>query len=399
VTSEHALRGQDMLCFSHDWTGDPLSKTHLMRLLAHDNRVLWVNSIGYRTPQLGTKNDLSRIVRKLKAAAQPVTEVEPNLFVMNPLVVPAWGRASIRKLNASFLAWQVKRVMRRLKFRNPINWVFNPAAGILARRLGEKWVIYYCVDEYTAFSGVNRAALTEVEADLLAKSDLVIVSAEKLLTAKVSPNAPTRLIRHGVDYDHFRKAIDPNTQIAEELRGLPRPILGYFGLIADDWVDVPLLVQVARSFPNGTLVMLGKSTMDLTTLEREPNVRLLGRQPYESLPCYSKGFDVALIPFPISPVTLSANPLKAREYLAAGLPVVSTAIPEVEVLGECRIGRNADEFVEQIRAALAEPGPNAARSARMARESWAARLDDIRQLVASLPVAPASRGSSAGSTS
>ena len=93
------LVGRDMLCFSHDWTGDPLSKTHLMRELARDNRILWVNSIGYRTPSLGSRHDLGRIVRKLKAAASPVREVEPNIFVLNPLVVPAWGVSAVREFN------------------------------------------------------------------------------------------------------------------------------------------------------------------------------------------------------------------------------------------------------------------------------------------------------------
>src|ERR1700737_1921409 len=89
------LRGRDLLCFSHDWNGDPLSKTHLMRLLARDNRVLWVNSIGYRTPSV-SKADLGRVLRKLAAAFSPLREVDPNLFVLTPLVVPAYGSAAIR---------------------------------------------------------------------------------------------------------------------------------------------------------------------------------------------------------------------------------------------------------------------------------------------------------------
>src|SRR4051795_3158303 len=91
------LRGRDMLCFSHDWTGDPLSKTHLMRLLARDNRVLWINSIGYRTPTASAR-DLRRVVTKLGAMARPVTEVEPNIFVMSPLAVPAHGIGWVRGL-------------------------------------------------------------------------------------------------------------------------------------------------------------------------------------------------------------------------------------------------------------------------------------------------------------
>src|SRR5690349_17196050 len=92
------LTGRDMLCFSHDWSGDPLSKTHLMKLLARDNRILWVNSIGYRAPT-ATAADVSRAWRKLKAAAAPMSEPVPNLHVLNPLAVPAWGSAAVRAVN------------------------------------------------------------------------------------------------------------------------------------------------------------------------------------------------------------------------------------------------------------------------------------------------------------
>jgi len=383
--SDQPLVGRDLICFSHDWTGDPLSKTHLMRLLARDNRVLWVNSIGYRSPNLASGRDLSRIRHKLAAAATPVAEVEPNLFVLSPLVIPAYGSAAIQRANRALLCWQVRRAMRRLGFANPVNWVFNPAAGILAGRLGEDRVIYYCVDEYTAFAGVNRAALAAVEAELLRRADLIVVSAAPLLATKVSPHAPTVLVRHGVDYEHFRAALDPATVVPPDIADLPRPVIGYFGLIADDWVDVPLLVRVARAFPHGTLALLGKATMDVSALAAEPNVRLLGRVPYSTLPAYCKGFDAAVIPFPLSEVTRNANPLKAREYLAAGLPVVSTAIPEVEVLGECAIGRTPDGFVEELWRVLAAPGPDAVRSRRMQSESWAARLEEVRRAYAALP--------------
>ena len=207
---------------------------------------------------------------------------------------------------------------------------------------------------------------------------MIFVSAEKLLQTKRSPRAPTVLIRHGVDFEHFSSALEAETTIPPEIAELPHPIIGYFGLIADDWVDVPLLIHVARSFPNGSMVLLGKVTMDVSALQSEPNVHLLGRRPYSSLPSYCKGFDAAVIPFPVTEVTLNANPLKAREYLAAGLPVVSTPIPEVEVLGECLIGRTPEEFVTQLKVALASPGPERGRSLRMATEGWSARLEQIR---------------------
>src|SRR5688500_12836144 len=143
------LRGRDILCFSHDWTGDPLSKTHLMRVLARDNRILWINAIANRMPTTSGK-DLSRIYKKLKSFTEPIREVEKNIFVLNPFAIPAYGSRSIVAFNRKFLIRQVKGAMRKLGMKNVINMVFNPAAGMIAGHLGEAEQIYYCVDEYTA---------------------------------------------------------------------------------------------------------------------------------------------------------------------------------------------------------------------------------------------------------
>jgi len=382
VDSSKLLRGRDLLCFSHDWSGDPLSKTHLMRILARDNRVLWVNSIGYRAPT-ASKADVSRAFKKLKAATNALSEPEKNIFVLNPLAIPIYGRPRIRELNKSLLRFQVKRAMRTLGFKNPINFVFNPAAAVIAGALDEEQLIYYCVDEYTAFSGVASRSLAEMEEQLMRKSDLVIVSADRLFQSKARINSNTVLIRHGVDFNHFRKTLDPDTMVPEEIRNLPRPVIGFFGLIAD-WVDLELIAAVAKRFPNGSVVMVGKSTTDTKVLEQEPNIHLLGRKTYESLPGYCKGFDVALMPFRINELTLNANPLKVREYLAAGLPVVSTAIPEVEVLGLCRIGTDRESFVREVEIALREPGPSGERSERVRSESWDARVDELRGYLSQL---------------
>jgi len=382
VDSSKLLRGRDLLCFSHDWSGDPLSKTHLMRILARDNRVLWVNSIGYRAPT-ASKADVSRAFKKLKAATNALSEPEKNIFVLNPLAIPIYGRPRIRELNKSLLRFQVKRAMRTLGFKNPINFVFNPAAAVIAGALDEEQLIYYCVDEYTAFSGVASRSLAEMEEQLMRKSDLVIVSADRLFQSKARINSNTVLIRHGVDFNHFRKTLDPDTMVPEEIRNLPRPVIGFFGLIAD-WVDLELIAAVAKRFPNGSVVMVGKSTTDTKVLEQEPNIHLLGRRTYESLPGYCKGFDVALMPFRINELTLNANPLKVREYLAAGLPVVSTAIPEVEVLGLCRIGTDRESFVREVEIALQEPGPSGERSERVRSESWDARVDELRGYLSQL---------------
>src|ERR1700692_79165 len=111
--SVDALQGRDMLCFSHDWKADPLSKTHLMRGLARENRILWVNSIGYRTPTASGR-DITRAAKKLLAAAGPLHQPEPNIHVLNPLVIPGYGRKWVRDFNHWFLRLQVLRAMKQL---------------------------------------------------------------------------------------------------------------------------------------------------------------------------------------------------------------------------------------------------------------------------------------------
>ncbi|HEX8370385.1 MAG TPA: glycosyltransferase [Pyrinomonadaceae bacterium] len=381
-SSGASLRGRDILCFSHDWTGDPLSKTHLMRVLSRDNRILWINAIANRMPTASSK-DVSRIFKKLKAFTEPVREVEKNIFVLNPLAIPAYGNQAVRKFNQSFLLSQVKAAMRKLKFQKPLNMVFNPAAGLLAGRLGEESLIYYCVDEYTAFTGA-AAGLKEIEEELFRKSDLVVVSAEKLLESKRKFNPNTFLIRHGTDWRHFRKSLDEETQIPDEIKDLPKPVIGFHGLLAD-WVDFELIKKIAAHFKNGSVVLIGKIAVDaeqkIKILDGISNVHFLGRQPYADLPAFCKGFDVALNPFVVNDLTLAANPLKVREYLAAGLETVSTDIPEVRILKHCRIGKTHEDFIRQIESALENPASRAQISDSIRRESWEAKIDELREVI------------------
>ena len=374
------LRGRDIICFAQDWTGDPLSKTHIMRILARENRVLWINSIGLRAPSV-SKADFSRSLEKIASVTVPLKEVEPNLFVMSPLSIPAYGSAAIQAFNSRSLRWQIKRILRKLNFKNSINYVFLPSAANLAGNLDEDYIIYHCVDEYSAFSDIPTEPIARLEEILLKKSDLVIVSAETLYQTKIKHNPKTFLIRHGVDYKHFVTALDDQTAIPDEIKNLPHPVIGLYGLIAD-WIDIELLEKVARHFAQGSLVIIGKVTTDIANLEKMPNVHILGRKPYEMLPAYCKGFDVALNPFVINELTLAANPLKVREYLAAGLEVVSTDIPEVAILKNCRIGRTAAEFIKQIEEVLQNPKPRRAVSDSIKSESWDARVDELRQVIA-----------------
>jgi glycosyltransferase involved in cell wall biosynthesis len=377
------LRGRDIICFSHDWSGDPLSKTHLMRILARDNRVLWVNAIANRMPT-AAKKDISRIVRKLAAFTEPVKEVEPNIFVLNPLAVPAHGSTAVRSFNQRFLRLQLRKAMRKLRFERPINMVFNPAAGLLAGELGEETLIYYCVDEYTAFTGAAKG-LKEIEERLFRTADLVVVSAEKLLDSKKGYNENTHLIRHGTDWHHFRTAIEPETEIPQEIAALPRPIIGFHGLLAD-WVDYELIKKIAEYYSGGSVVLVGKIAVDaeqkVRVLAGIGNIHFLGRKPYEQLPAFCKGFDAAINPFVINELTLAANPLKVREYLAAGLMTVSTDIPEVRVLENCLVACDHDDFLNKLGLALSTTRSRSEISDSVRNEGWDAKVEELRELLA-----------------
>lgn len=377
--ARRALRGRDLVVFSNDWDGDPLSKVHIMRILSRDNRVLWVNSIGNRAPKANA-HDLQRIWRKLSSFTEGIREVEPNLFVLAPLAIPFYGSEAVRATNRELLRLQVKRAMKQLHFKRPISWSFLPASAPVSGTLGEEFVVYHCVDEFSAFSDTNGKHIAELEERLLRKADLVITSAERLRENKAKVNPKTVLVRHGVDYQHFVKACDPATKIPEDIAKLPKPVIGFFGLMAD-WVDQEAIIATAKAHPEGSVVIIGKVApdCDVSAMKAVPNIHFLGRQPYASLPGYCRAFDLALMPFKVNELTLNANPLKVREYLAAGLPVVSTDIPEVRKVGLCKLATSTEDFVRKVDECLAEgAGPTRERAERIFHESWDARVEEIR---------------------
>ncbi len=381
-----ALKGRDIVCFSNDWDGDPLSKMHAMKILARDNRVLWVNSIGNRRPT-ATRRDARRVLRKLAGAMQGIRQRHPNIWVLTPLAIPFYGSEMVRAANGALLQAQARRATQQLGFKEVISWSFLPSSAPVSGTLGEALVVYHCVDEFSAFSDAPAGEIRELERRLLLASDVVICSSEKLRADKARVNPNAHLVQHGVDLDHFAKAFDPRTPIPDELKDAARPVIGFWGLIAD-WVDLELVRHVANAFSGGTVVLLGNATTDLKPLHGALNICVLGHRPYADLPRYAKTFDVALMPFKLNELTLASNPLKAREYLAAGLPVVSTAIPEVERLRACRIGRDADEIVREISAVIAAGGgPSEVRAAQVRGEGWEARVAEMQEIVAAALVA------------
>ena len=376
------LEGKAIVCFSQDWEGDPTSKKHIMRLLAEKNTVLWVNSIGMRRPTATTR-DLRRIVAKLRRTLDGCVQVEPNLFVANPLVLPLPGVPAVEWLNTEILASWLRHLCRRIGIHRPILWTFLPYVNRLVGRLGEQLVIYHCVDEYAAFSGTPREALIRMEQDLIRRAHIVFASAEQLCEERRHLNPNIHFVPHGVDVAHFARALDPTTGVPEDLRRLPRPIIGFFGLLAD-WVDMSLVRELALARPGWSFALIGKATTDLGALRGLANVYLLWQKPYSVLPGYCRGFDVGIIPFRRNELTIRANPLKLREYLAAGVPVVSTRLPEVaRYEGLVHLADGVEGFLTAISAALGQQteAMTRRRSDAMRVEGWEARVEEFSQYI------------------
>jgi len=375
------IEGQNIVCFSNDWDGDPLSKKHIMLRLSRTNRILWVNSIGNRNPSASV-GDLKRVFKKIQNFVSGSRKVAENIHTFSPLAIPFHGNAAARALNRHFVAWSVRRACRRLGFKNPITWTFLPTSGEIAGALDEKLIVYHCVDEFSEFTGTDKNAILDMERDLLRKADQVFVSSGPLYETKILHNPHTSMVTHGVDLEHFRKACDPKMVLPAEIARLGRPLIGFYGLVAD-WVDLNLIRFLAMSRPSWSFVLIGKVDTDVSPIKRLANVHLLGRKSYSELPSYCAGIDVAILPFVINELTLASNPLKLREYLASGLPVVTTNIPEARRLGEhLKVGATYAEFLEHIEAYLAHgAGPKLSISDGMAGESWDVKVEEMSSLI------------------
>ena len=377
------IADHNIICFANDWDGDPLSKKHVMARLARKNRILWVNSLGNRNPRVSSR-DLRRIFKKLGEFVQGPKPVAQNIKAFTPLAIPFHGSRAAGRINPTLLKWMLRGTCRRLRFRKPlITWAFTPSSADVVGNLGEDLVIYHCVDDFSEFTGTNKQAILTMERRLIEKSDLVFVSSSPLYEAKSQYHPRTFLVTHGVEVEHFRRACLSQTSVPKEIQNLKGPVVGFFGLIAD-WVDLDLIRYLAQSRLHWSFVLIGQVETDISTIKGLPNVHLLGRKTYESLPAYCKGFDAAILPFVVNKLTVAANPLKLREYLAAGLPVVSTAIPEAESLGmPVRVSRSRSDFLSQLDAVMesGETGPQPGIAKTMDEESWDRKVEDISEIV------------------
>lgn len=385
-----ALEGRDIVCLGFgEWDAELwTNQQHLMARLGRRNRVLFLESLGLRQPRLAGR-DLRRMARRVERAAAGPRSVD-GLHVLSPLVIPIHGRPRIRALNARLLRAQVGRAARALGLERPVLWSYVPQADWLVETLQPSAIVYHCVDDIAAQKGVQAAAFRSAEAHFAARADLVLASAPALAERMRTLNRRVFYAPNVADTERFATALEEGPADAA-MAALPRPRIVFTGAVVATKLDLELLEGVARARPGWTIALVGPvgagdPGTDISALERLPNIHLLGARPYAALPEVLRGADVALVPYAINELTRSVFPMKVYEYLAAGLPVVTTPLPSLTGTPGVVVAADGPATVAAVERALAEDGPAArrARSAAVHGNSWDARLDEIDSYLSGL---------------
>lgn len=379
------IKGRLIVCVGSSWDYDPTSKHQIMRILSRHNDILWINYHGSRRPEINSA-DLKDTWTVLRSVAQGLHQAGPSIAQLTPLVIPGAKSLLLQRLHRYMLIAQIRRAVRAVAGprHKPIQiWTFAPDIPFMAGALDEECFLYYCVDEYTHFEGFDTERIRAAENELMDRADVVIVTSEPLLETKRKRRPDAILVRHGVDYDHFASAWRSSLPCPADLAAVPRPIFGFFGLL-HHWVDQALIAEVARLRPLYSFVLIGDCKVNVSELESIDNVFLLGRRGYEDLPSYCAAFDAGMLLFARNPMTRNVNPVKMYEYLAAGLPIVSTPLPEARRYeGPITIADTPQRFAEACDHVLAmrDHTDRKTISQRVHQEAWLSKVECLSDIV------------------
>jgi glycosyltransferase involved in cell wall biosynthesis len=385
------LTGRDIVCVGFsDWHTDLLTnQQHLLVRAARENRILFVESLGLRRPQLAAR-DLRRIGRRLMRAAQPLREVD-GLHVLSPLVLPLHSNEAVRRLNAMLLTRYVRFAVKRLGMHNPVLWSFVPQAEAVIDALDPSQVLYYIDDDHAAKAGIDADSFLAAERRFAGRSDIVLASAPELVTRMRTLNPNVHYAPNVADTALFAHALEPGP-VDPAVAALPGPRIVFIGAILAAKIDLALVVELARLRPQWTFAFVGPvgpgdPRTDVQALNGLANVHMLGYRPYEQLPEVLRGADAAIVPYLLEGEMRSVFPMKIYEYLAAGRPVVSTPMYTLGEVPDVLKAASAEEFAARLDDALAQDTPEerAARSQRAQAHSWESRLE---QIAAALDGAP-----------
>jgi len=375
-----------LLVFADDWGRHPSSCQHLVRRLRGEYRIVWANTIGTRRIRLNAFT-WRRGWEKLKNWKKGIVTDHEDMWVIDVPMLPAvrshWARAFNRRLVTSKLA----RIIRGLELNDPVILTTLPNIANLIQDLPRQGFIYYCTDDFSHWPGADRPSLQRAELNTMEEADIILAVSDALVE-KFAPTGKCQYFPHGVDLGHFGSvsaAIPPDV-----LNHLPRPRIGFFGLIYEK-LDFELLACVARRFSRGSLVLIGPEDYCPAWFRELPNVQFVGQTPYADLPPWISGLDVLLLPYVNDEMIRQSDPLKLRECLASGKPTVSIDIPEVRrYLPWIRVAATHEEFVTQVEHALTEVDEihASARRKSVENDGWDSRTATLRSWINSLSTKP-----------
>lgn len=378
------LKNKNIIYFSNDWRTDhKTSSHHIARELLKENKILYIETGGMRKPQASGR-DIKRIFSRLILWLKGVRKLEKNLYIYSLIIFPSHNRLA-RALNTYLNVFMIRFACIKYKFNQPILWFVAPHIAYFLDYLPKNLVVYYCTDKVSQMPGVNIAAIEAMEDKLLKQANLVFATAQHLLDRLNEKNLNKNIFYspHAVDYQHFAKAQDKPLTLAQELKELRHPIIGYVGLL-ERWIDIELIGYIAKQRPNWSVVLIGRVAVNIDELKKENNIYFLGVKPYEQLPNYMKNFDVCISPFRINELTKSVNPIKLKEYLASGKPIVSSGLPEIEKFKDMvEIADSYEEFVNKIQDVLINDNQEKIRIRMefVSQDSWPNRVEKISQII------------------
>lgn len=365
-----------LLVFSDDWGRHPSSCQHLVQHLSARRRVTWVNTIGLRPPRL-ERATMVRGYEKLRSWFGSTRNGNGSVLqVVDPPMWPSFRSQLTRSLNRRLLARVVRRATR--DGVKPVIVTTLPLLPDLVGRVDAARWVYYCVDDYSTWPGLDGRTLRELERELVTKVDVAIAVSEVLQSHLAGLGKSSHLLTHGVDLEFWRKP-GPLLRMAE----FPRPIVIYWGVI-DQRMDRAFIQALSERLTMGTILLVGPKDNPDPALVQLPRVRALPPMPFESLPALASKASVLVAPYADLPVTRAMQPLKLKEYLATGKPVVVRRLPATEPWAGCAdVVETPDAFaaavLERLRTGLPEEQRQARR--RLEAESWAAKAAQFERWV------------------
>jgi glycosyltransferase involved in cell wall biosynthesis len=347
----------EFIYFGNDWFAENrTSSHHIAKRLGARFPMLYVEVPGLRAPKVNTR-DLRKLIKKLRMTFQPPQLVAPHFWRMTLPQIPFRRLAVVRAANRILSQVLIRRAIRRLCFTNTIAWFHVPHPGFLAKHLGEKLTVFYCIDDYSKLPDVDGIAVQKMDDELTKAADIIFACNRKLVEARRPLNDNIYLSQHGVDTEAFALATAPGTLKPEELKLCPRPIIGAWGLI-DQRVDLSILEDIARTRPDWTILLIGRVAVDASKLRHLPNIIFAGVRPYAELPRWAKAIDVCILPYTKTSLNSQSSPLKLREYLASGKPIVAVPLAEAKLLGKAvHTAVDGLGFVHGIEEALLSNSP------------------------------------------